>query len=151
LTTIIQADVVELIYQLLLSDTVLKDIEGLTVCKEMPTSAMGSTSDTGNKRIIVNKEGEIRLEPKTGCQGLILSERIRIHTIVKSVAGGESARDQADIIRKRMRELMILAEFLGTGWLYHNETEDRWPTPPTAVRAYHVLGYDVVTTLGKTS
>lgn len=151
MTTVIQADVVELFYVLLSTDTVLKDIEGLTVHKEMPTSAMGSTSDSDNKRVIINKEGEIRLEPKTGCQGVILSERVRIHTIVKSAPSGENARDQANIIRKRMRELLILTEFLGTGWLYHNETEDRWPTPPTAVRAYHVLGYDVVTTLGKTS
>lgn len=150
MVTIVQADVVELVYQTLLQDTTLKDIEGLAICKEMPTGALGSTPDVGNKRVIVNKEGEARLETKTGCQGAIMTERIRIHTVVKSTTGGENARTQADTIRKYIRGLMLLTEYLGTGWLYHNEAEDRWPTPPTATRAYHVLGYDMVTTLGKT-
>lgn len=140
----------DLVYQALSADATLKEISGLKIYKETPTGALASTPEPGNKRVLVNKEGEVRLEVKTGCQGTIMSERVRIHTIVKSTQGGENARTQADIIRKRIRELMVLAEFPGTGWLYHIEAEDRWPTPPTATRAYHILAYDMATTFGKT-
>jgi hypothetical protein len=149
MSQILQADVVDLVYKALTEDTTLKAIVGLSMDKKVDRRALASTSAEGNKRIIINKEGETPIELKTGCQGVIMSERVRIDIIVKTVEGKEDARQDLDIIRKRIRDIMVEKEFLGTGWLYHKEVGDRWPSPPTSTRAYCILAYDMVTSFGK--
>jgi len=146
---ILQADVVDLVYKALSEDSQLKAIQGLAIDKKVDRRALASTSPEGNKRVIINKEGETPIEQKTGCQGVIISERVRVDIIVKTVEGKGDARQDLDVIRKRIRDIMVEKEFLGTGWLYHKEVGDRWPSPPTSTRAYCILAYDMVTSFGK--
>ena len=147
--TILQADVVDLTWKTLFEDPTLKATQGLSVKKKTERRVLASTSAEGNKVIIINKDGEVPVEFKTGCQGVIMAERVRIDIIARTVEGTEDARDVVDTIRKRIREVMSLQEFLGTGWLYHKEVGDRWPSPPTSTRAYNILRYDFVTSFGK--
>jgi len=149
MATVLQADVVDLVWKALSMDQTLKTTQGLSVEKKTKRRVLASTSAEGNKVVIINKEGEVPVEFKTGCQGVILAERVRIDVVARTVEGTEDARAVVDAIRKRIREVMSRQEFLGTGWLYHKEIGDQWPSPPTSTRAYNILRYDVVTSFGK--
>jgi len=149
MATILQPDVVDLVWKALSDDTTLKTIQGLFITKKTERRVLASTSTEGNRLALVSKTGEFIVETKTGCQGVVMAERVRIDIIVRTVEGKEDAREAADTIRKRIRELMITQEFSGTGWLYHKEVGDRWPSPPTSTRAYCILEYDMVTSFGK--
>jgi hypothetical protein len=149
MATVLQPDVVDLVWKALSDDTTLKTIQGLSITKKTERRVLASTSAEGNKVVIINKEGEVPVEFKTGCQGVIMAERVRIDIVAKTVEGTEDARAAVDTIRKKIREVMSLQEFLGTGWLYHKEVGDRWPSPPTSTRAYNILRYDFVTSFGK--
>ena len=149
MTTVLQPDVADLVWKALSDDATLKAIQGLSITKKTDRRVLASTSAEGNRLVIVNKTGEVTLETKTGCQGTVMAERVRIDIIARTVEGKGDAREAADMVRKRIRDLMVTQQFLGTGWLYHREVGDRWPSPPTSTRAYCILEYDMVTSFGK--
>jgi len=149
MVTVLQADVVDLVWKAFSDDTTLKTIQGLSITKKAERRVLPSTPAEGNRLAIVSKTGEFVIETKTGCQGVVMAERVRIDIMARTVEGKEDAREAVDAIRKRIRELMMTKEFPGTGWLYHKEVGDRWSSPPTSTRAYCILEYDMVTSFGK--
>jgi hypothetical protein len=76
---------------------------------------------------------------------------VKIETICYAAVGAdEDALDLTEAIDRRIREILFPAKFLGTGWMQHNEVEDRYPSAPMGVMAYHVQTYDVLCSVGNT-
>jgi hypothetical protein len=149
--TLLHADVVELFYQKILNDEQLKAIPGISVEKFVDRRALASTSTPGNKRIIVSKPRCGRFEWNCGSVAGQVPEYVKIETVVKTVEENDDASEISRTIRFRLREIFFDATFYGTGWMYHTEVQDQYPSAPMKSRAYHILVYEVWTTYGRTS
>ena len=144
----VQADVVDLFYQTISSDSQLKNTAGLVVEKIVDRKALASTSEPGNKRIIISKP---RCGPfEWNCGGVAgqIREYVKIETVVKTVEGQENAEELCKSLKSRMKEILFSAQWLGTGWLYHKEVQDQFPSAPMKTRAYHILVYEVTCSMG---
>jgi len=150
-TTLVQADVVDLFYDLIANDSVIKATEGVKVEKIVDRRALASTSEPGNKRIIISKPRCGPFQPNCGDISGQVAEYVKIETVVKTVEGQENAETVAKSLKSRMKDILFDAQFLGTGWLYHREVDDKFPSAPMETRAYHILVYEVLTTIGRKS
>ena len=147
-TTLVHADVVQLFYDKISNDSVIKATAGLKVEKLVDRKALASTSEPGNKRIILSKP---RCGPfQWNCGGIAgqVAEYVKIETVIKTVEGEENAETVAKSLKSRMEAILFDAQFLGTGWLYHREVDDKFPSAPMETRAYHILVYEVWTSVG---
>jgi hypothetical protein len=147
-STFVSPNTVDLYHDLISNDPELKAVAGLKVEKIVDRRALASTSEPGNKRIIISKQ---RCGPFEWCAGGKMGQQreyIKIETIVKTVEGQEDAQQICDSIRQRMRRILFDAEFLGTGWLQHKEVQDQYPSPPMKTRAYHILIYECLCSIG---
>ena len=148
MSELIQADPVELFYGTLSSDSVLKGIAGLKIEKIVDRKALASTSSPGNKRVMLSKPRCGPFEWNAGGRAGQVREFVKIETVVKTVEGLESAEEICKAIKNRIKTILFSAEYLGTGWLFHREVGDTFPSVPMATRAYHILTYEVMTSMG---
>lgn len=148
LMTFVQPDMVELFYQTILNDSILKATEGLAIEKIVDRKALASTSSPGNKRIMISKA---RCGPFSwNCGGFSGQsiEYVKIETVVKTVEDQENAEEICKSLKSRMKQILFSAQWLGTGWLYHREVQDQFPSIPMKTRAYHILVYEVTCSMG---
>ena len=144
-----QPDVVDLFYQTISSDSQLKATEGLAIEKIVDRKALASTSSPGNKRIIISKP---RCGPfEWNCGGIAgqVREYVKIETVVKTIEGQENAEELCKSLKSRMKKILFNVQYLGTGWLFHKEVQDQFPSAPMKTRAYHVLVYEVMVSEGE--
>jgi len=147
--TFVSTDIIDLVYNLLKEDSELKAIQGLSIQKISDRRALASTTGQGNQRVMIRKS---RCGPASWTSGgaiLHEIEYVTIETVCKATAGAETdARTLANAIRLRIKRLMFEATFYGTGWLWHREIDDQYPSPPLKTHAVHVLAYEMHTTSG---
>jgi len=150
MSQILQADVVDLFYGAISQDATIKNTSGIKIDKLVDRRALASTPspDQGNKHIIISKQRSGPFEWNCGGLAGQVHEFVKIETIVKTVEGNEDARQVIDTLRVRIKEVLFSAQFLGTGWLMHKIVQDQFPSAPMKTRAYHVLVYDVMVTMG---
>ena len=146
--TFVHADPVELFYGTLSNDSVLKEIAGLKIEKIVDRKALASTASPGNKRVMLSKPRCGPFEWNAGGRAGQVREYVKIETVIKTVEGQESAEEICKTVKKRIQEVLFSAEYLGTGWLFHREVQDTFPSIPMSTRAYHILTYEVYTTMG---
>ena len=150
MSTLLQCDVVLQVYNLLSQDSTLKAIQGLTITVVRPRGNMSfTTSGPGNQWIVIRKERCGPAQWTSGAQILHEIEYVTMDILCRATADAKTdAKSLLEVLRKRIKELMFSATFLGTGWLYHKEVTDRFPSPPIPTHANNVLGYEVHTTQG---
>ena len=148
MSVLIQADPVELFYQTLANDSVLKAISGLKIEKIVDRKALASTSSPGNKRVMLSKPRCGPFEWNAGGKGGQVREFVKIETVIKTVEAKDNAEEICKTVKKRIQEVLFSAEYLGTGWLFHREVQDTFPSIPMSTRAYHILTYEVMTSMG---
>lgn len=144
----VQPDMVDLFYQTISNDSTLKATAGLAIEKIVDRKALASTSSPGNKRIMISKS---RCGPfNWNCGGFSGQgiEYVKIETVVKTVEDQENAEEICTSLKARMKTILFSAQFLGTGWLYHREVQDQFPSIPMKTRAYHILVYEVTCSMG---
>jgi hypothetical protein len=144
----VHADPIDLFYETLSNDSQLKQIPGLKIEKIVDRKALASTSSPGNKRVMLSKPRCGPFEWNAGGRAGQVREYVKIETVVKTVQGEENAEEICKTIKKRIKEVLFSAEYLGTGWLFHREVQDTFPSIPMATRAYHILTYEVLTSMG---
>jgi hypothetical protein len=147
--TFVQPDMVELFYQALSSDSTLKATAGLKIEKIVDRKALASTSDPGNKRMMISKS---RCGPfNWNCGGFSGQsiEYVKIETVVKTIEDKEDAEEICKALKSRAKQVLFSAQWLGTGWLYHREVQDQFPSIPMKTRAYHILVYEITTSFGQ--
>ena len=147
-TEFVHADPVELFYGTLSNDSVLKGIAGLKIEKIVDRRALATTASPGNKRVMLSKPRSGPFEWNAGGRAGQVREYVKIETVVKTVEGQENAEEICKTVKKRIKQLLFSAEYLGTGWLYHREVGDTFPSIPMETRAYHILTYEVMTSMG---
>ena len=150
MSELIQADPVELFYQTLANDSVLKAIAGLKIEKIVDRKALASTSSggIGNKRVMLSKPRCGPFEWNAGGRAGQVREFVKIETVIKTVEAKDNAEEICKTVKKRIQEVLFSTEYLGTGWLFHREVGDTFPSIPMSTRAYHILTYEVMTSMG---
>jgi len=136
-------------HEFLSKDNVLKDIKGLTIHKVIEETVMGSTEPSGNKRVLISQDGSTIAEATIGGTFTLFKQRIQIDTFIKAVKGKDDAKTLAEEIRDRIRVILLEKEWLGSGWISHNEVNDSWPSPPSSTEAVHRFTYEVLSGMEK--
>lgn len=143
-------DMLDEFYKVINQDATIQAIKGLKVEKIVDRKALASTETPGNKRIILSNQRSGNFEWNCGGQAGQQRVYIKIETIVKTLeTANENAQEIMETIRKRIREILFDATFSGTGWLYHKEVDDKYPSAPMKSRAYHIFVYEVLTSQGR--
>jgi hypothetical protein len=146
--SLVHADVVELFYTAISGDSQIKGTEGVTVEKALEPKAIATTPAQSNKRIIVTKPRSMPQEWNMGGRASQQKEIIYVITIARTIETNENARDVVNALKRRIQDVLFSAEFLGTGWLQHKEVGDQYLSPPTTRAAYHMLTYEILTSMG---
>jgi hypothetical protein len=151
--TYLDPDLVTLFANKIATDSVIEGIEGLSVQKIVDGVELGTTKNSpgGNQVVIVSKPRCGPFQPNCGNKNGQVRKFVKIECICYAAVGADdNALTLTETIDRRIRQMLFSATFLGTGWMQHNEVEDRYPSAPMGVMAYHVQTYDVLCSVGNT-
>lgn len=148
----VHADPVGLFERTISSDEVLQlNYKGLLVAHDMTRKAMVTTivNDKYNALVVLSQQRSGKFQWNCGGFAGQQSKTVRMDLIARAVEGATpNAMDMVIGIKRRIRELLFVQKYMGTGWLWHTEQDDGQPSAGTQKLAYTKLIYEMWVTMG---
>lgn len=142
-----------LVYDFLVTDSLLNKIQGIRVDLIINRKLLASTpaGGAGNVQIVVSQRRAGRFMWNAGGLAGQQTQTVRVDILVRHLenpANPTTARDVADGIRRHIQQLMFNKTWLGVGWLGHTESDSGYPSAPVARIAYAYIQYDFLMSMG---